>query len=68
MTFSVDRFGQVNNIVKINEGEPNFKYFNKARRALRKAKFRPTINEGVTVATDRLSEEVRIFVKRDKAG
>lgn len=63
MSFKVDSFGRVNDIADFAEDDPNFEFLKKARRTLRKTKFRPVISDGKVASSELIKEDIRIFVK-----
>ena len=62
MTFRVDQFGRVSNVKPIPEGNKNFPYFSKARRAVRRTTYRPVIRDGKLVSTDLVSDDVLVQI------
>lgn len=66
MNFKVDSFGKVNEIVGFAEDDENFDYFKKARRTLRRTKFRPVVSNGSVVPSELVKNDIRVFVKAVK--
>lgn len=67
MQFSVNELGLPGDIVDIPQGDANHEFFSKARRALRKTKFRPVIASSGTVNSGSIEDDIRIFLRNKEA-
>lgn len=64
LEISVTKFGRVNTVFTDSESSDNPKLIARARRAAKQVVFRPAIQGGEVVGTDRYTENIRVVVRK----
>ncbi len=66
LSMRISKYGKVRNIVAQQDGSLETKYIQRAKRTLRRFKFRPAIENGKMVATENFSHSTDLILKQSE--